>query len=140
MAGDNDDLVACHHRLTGPRRDPDTLPAGVHVITAGHTDRQTTLVVRTDTAFRDPSWTVGPLGLEDIVLFRLSLAACALVHRRRGPEPSSARVSPGFSRAQAFMERHPQPMQPVSSASRRSMVCRRSSRRCFQPREARYHS
>ncbi|MFD6658546.1 ABC transporter ATP-binding protein [Streptomyces parvus] len=68
VAGDIDDLVACHHRLTGPRRDPDTLPAGQHVITASHTDRQTTLLVRTDTAVHDPSWTVSPLGLEDIVL------------------------------------------------------------------------
>ncbi|MER5226501.1 ABC transporter ATP-binding protein [Streptomyces flaveus] len=68
VAGDIDDLVACHHRLTGPRRDPDTLPAGQHVITASHTDRQTTLLVRTDTAVHDPAWTVSPLGLEDIVL------------------------------------------------------------------------
>ncbi|WP_108934765.1 ABC transporter ATP-binding protein [Streptomyces ardesiacus] len=68
VAGDIDDLVACHHRLTGPRRDTDTLPAGQHVITASHTERQTTLLVRTDTAVHDPSWTVTPLGLEDIVL------------------------------------------------------------------------
>ncbi|WP_255311026.1 hypothetical protein [Streptomyces viridosporus] len=68
VVGDIDDLVACHHRLTGPRRDPDTLPAGQHVLTAGHTDRQTTLLVRTDTAVHDPTWTIGPLGREDIVL------------------------------------------------------------------------
>lgn len=68
VADDIDDLLASHHRLTGPRRDPDKLPAGVHVITASHTDRQTTLLVRTDTAVHDPSWTVSPLGLEDVVL------------------------------------------------------------------------
>ncbi|MGW1779465.1 ABC transporter ATP-binding protein [Streptomyces sp. NPDC002143] len=78
VAGDIDDLVACHHRLTGPRRDPDTLPAGQHVITASHTDRQTTLVVRTDTAVHDPSWTVGPLGLEDIVLAYMTRPADAV--------------------------------------------------------------
>ncbi|MFC8665886.1 hypothetical protein [Streptomyces sp. NPDC057199] len=44
VAGDIDDLVACHHRLTGPRRGPDTLPAGQYVISASHTDR------------RPPSW------------------------------------------------------------------------------------
>jgi ABC-2 type transport system ATP-binding protein len=77
VAGDIDDLVACHHRLTGPRRDPDTLPAGQHVITASHTDRQTTLLVRTDTAVHDPSWTVSPLGLEDIVLAYMARPAYA---------------------------------------------------------------
>ena len=37
-----------HHRLTGPRRDPTTLPADQQVITASHTDRQSTLLVRTE--------------------------------------------------------------------------------------------
>ncbi|MFE7245346.1 ABC transporter ATP-binding protein [Streptomyces sp. NPDC057580] len=78
VAGDIDDLVACHHRLTGPRRDPDTLPAGQHVITASHTDRQTTLLVRTGTAVHDPSWTVSPLGLEDIVLAYMTRPADAV--------------------------------------------------------------
>jgi ABC-2 type transport system ATP-binding protein len=78
VAGDIDDLVACHHRLTGPRRDPDTLPAGQHVITASHTERQTTLVVRTDTAVHDPSWTVSPLGLEDVVLAYMTRPADAV--------------------------------------------------------------
>ncbi|WP_055602276.1 ABC transporter ATP-binding protein [Streptomyces aureus] len=78
VAGDIDDLVACHHRLTGPRRDPDTLPGGQHVITASHTDRQTTLLVRTDTAVHDPSWTVSPLGLEDIVLAYMTRPADAV--------------------------------------------------------------
>ncbi|QOV40893.1 ABC transporter ATP-binding protein [Streptomyces ferrugineus] len=78
VAGDIDDLVACHHRLTGPRRNPDTLPAGQHVITASHTDRQTTLLVRTDTAVHDPSWTVSPLGLEDIVLAYMTRPADAV--------------------------------------------------------------
>ncbi|MDX3567788.1 ABC transporter ATP-binding protein [Streptomyces sp. ID05-47C] len=78
MAGDIDDLVACHHRLTGPRRDPGTLPAGQHVITASHTERQTTLLVRTDTAVHDPSWTVSPLSLEDIVLAYMTRPADAV--------------------------------------------------------------
>ncbi|WP_328769671.1 ABC transporter ATP-binding protein [Streptomyces sp. NBC_00286] len=78
VAGDIDDLVACHHRLTGPRRAPDTLPAGQHVITASHTDRQTTLLVRTDTAVHDPVWTVSPLDLEDIVLAYMTRPADAV--------------------------------------------------------------
>ncbi|MCY0927968.1 hypothetical protein OTB20_17510 [Streptomyces sp. H27-H1] len=77
IAGDIDDLVASHHRLTGPRRDPATFPAGQHVISASHTGRQTALLVRTDTAVRDPSWTVSPLGLEDIVLAYMTRPADA---------------------------------------------------------------
>ncbi|MGW6055375.1 ABC transporter ATP-binding protein [Streptomyces sp. NPDC055189] len=77
VAGDIDDLVASHHRLTGPRRDPATLPPGLHVISASHTDRQTTLLVRTDTAVHDPSWSVSPLGLEDIVLAYMTRPADA---------------------------------------------------------------
>ncbi|MGW3409521.1 ABC transporter ATP-binding protein [Streptomyces sp. NPDC000888] len=68
VAGDIDDLLATHHRLTGPRRDPAHLPAGQRVISASHTDRQTTLLVRTDTPVHDPSWSVSRIGLEDLVL------------------------------------------------------------------------
>ena len=48
VAGDVDDLLATHHRLSGPRREPGTLPADQHVVWASHTDRQSTYVVRTD--------------------------------------------------------------------------------------------
>jgi ABC-2 type transport system ATP-binding protein len=68
LAGDLDTLLATHHRLTGARRDPATLPAHQHVISASHTDRQTTLLVRTDAPIHDPAWTVGQLNLEDLVL------------------------------------------------------------------------
>jgi ABC-2 type transport system ATP-binding protein len=61
-------LLGTHHRLTGPRRDTGTLPADQHLISASHTDRQTTLVIRTDAPILDPAWTVGQLGLEDLVL------------------------------------------------------------------------
>ncbi|PWI07103.1 ABC transporter ATP-binding protein [Streptomyces sp. NWU339] len=78
VADDIDDLVARHHRLIGPRRDPATLPAGQHVITASHTDRQTTFLVRTEAPVNDPSWTVSPLGLEDIVLAYMARPADAV--------------------------------------------------------------
>ncbi|WP_248960156.1 ABC transporter ATP-binding protein [Sphaerisporangium perillae] len=68
MAGKVDQIMAGHHRLTGPRRDPDRLPADQHVISASHTERQSTYVVRTDTPIHDPAWTVTQLSLEDLVL------------------------------------------------------------------------
>ena len=68
VEGDVETLLAQHHRLTGPRRDTSTLPAGQQVVSASSTDRQTTVVIRTDQAVHDPSWAVGSLGLEDLVL------------------------------------------------------------------------
>ncbi|GAA3465500.1 ABC transporter ATP-binding protein [Nonomuraea roseola] len=68
VAGEVDQLLATHHRLTGPRRDPDRLPADQQVISARHTDRQSTFVIRTDAPIHDPAWTVTQLNLEDLVL------------------------------------------------------------------------
>jgi ABC-2 type transport system ATP-binding protein len=81
LAGDLDMLLATHHRLTGARRDPATLPADQHVIAASHTDRQTTLLVRTDAPIHDPAWTVGQLGLEDLVLAYMGQTAANRNHR-----------------------------------------------------------
>jgi len=68
VAGEVEELLATHHRLSGARRDPTRLPAGQHVISASHTDRQTTLIIRTDAPIHDPAWTVSRLSLEDLVL------------------------------------------------------------------------
>jgi ABC-2 type transport system ATP-binding protein len=68
IVGDVDDLLATHHLLTGPRRDVATLPTEQEVIAVSHTDRQTTVLVRTEGPVLDPSWTVSELGLEDLVL------------------------------------------------------------------------
>jgi ABC-2 type transport system ATP-binding protein len=68
LAGDVDALLASHHRLSGPLRDLRTLPVNQQVIEESHTDRQTTLLVRTDEPILDPSWTVTPTTLEDLVL------------------------------------------------------------------------
>ncbi|MEW9534226.1 ABC transporter ATP-binding protein [Microbispora sp. NPDC049125] len=68
VAGEVEELLATHHRLTGPRRDPGRLPADQHVVSASHTERQSTFVVRTDAPIHDPAWTVSRLSLEDLVL------------------------------------------------------------------------
>jgi ABC-2 type transport system ATP-binding protein len=67
VAGDIETLLATHLRLTGPRRDR-PLPSDQEVITARHTDRQSTFVVRTESPVLDPAWTVTQLTLEDLVL------------------------------------------------------------------------
>jgi ABC-2 type transport system ATP-binding protein len=74
ISGDVEELLASHHRLIGPRRDPATLPANQSVIAASHADRQTTLLVRTDEPILDPAWTVTPLTLDDLILAYLKQA------------------------------------------------------------------
>jgi ABC-2 type transport system ATP-binding protein len=75
VAGPVDELLATHHLLSGPRRDPATLPDGVEVVSASHTDVQTTLLVRTSGPVLDPAWTVSEVGLEDLVLAYMRQAA-----------------------------------------------------------------
>ena len=67
LAGDTDELLAGHKLLVGPRRDPPT--AGPHqIVAASHTERQTTLLVRTSGPVHDPTWAVHDVGLEQLVL------------------------------------------------------------------------
>jgi ABC-2 type transport system ATP-binding protein len=68
VTGEVSDLLAAHRRLSGPRRDPATLPANQDVIEESHTDKQTSLLVRTSEPVRDPAWAVTPVSLEDLVL------------------------------------------------------------------------
>jgi ABC-2 type transport system ATP-binding protein len=75
IAGPVEELLATHHLLSGPRRDPATLPGGQHIVSASHTDVQTTLLVRTADPILDPAWTVSEVGLEDLVLAYMSQAA-----------------------------------------------------------------
>jgi ABC-2 type transport system ATP-binding protein len=83
VAGEVSDLLASHHRLSGPRRDPGTLPAGQEVITESHTDKQSSLLVRTDGPVLDPAWAVKPVSLEDLVLAYMSRAGDETPARRQ---------------------------------------------------------
>ncbi|GAB4055750.1 ABC transporter ATP-binding protein [Catellatospora paridis] len=74
IAGDVDDLLAGHFRLTGPRRELAELPGGVDVIEESHTERQSTLIVRADVPLDGRSFTVEKLTLEDLVLAYMSKA------------------------------------------------------------------
>jgi ABC-2 type transport system ATP-binding protein len=75
VAGEIDELLASHHRLSGPRRERAALPADQQVIEESHTDVQSTLVVRTDQPVLDATWSVHQLGLEDLVLSYMIRAA-----------------------------------------------------------------
>jgi ABC-2 type transport system ATP-binding protein len=68
VAGPVDELLAAHHLLSGHRREHKDLPTGMRLISASHTDRQSTLLVRSGGPVLDPAWTVSEVGLEDLVL------------------------------------------------------------------------
>ena len=71
LSGSVDDLVAGHRQLVGPRREDHRI-AGAEVVRASHTDRQSTLLVRTEAPIEDPEWTVHELTLEDLILAYLA--------------------------------------------------------------------
>src|SRR3954468_7231254 len=58
LAGDVEQLLAGPPRLIGARRDPARMPADQEVVEASHTDRQSTLLVRTELPVHDPAWVV----------------------------------------------------------------------------------
>jgi ABC-2 type transport system ATP-binding protein len=75
LEGPIEELLASHRLLTGPRRDAPTVARIEKVVQATHTERQTTLLVRTDRPLADPSWQVAEVGLEEVVLAYLGLQA-----------------------------------------------------------------
>src|SRR3954451_19338676 len=66
LSDDVEDILATHHLLSGPQRDQ--LPSGQQVIGEGHVGRQSTFLIRTTDPIFDPSWTVTPVTLDDILL------------------------------------------------------------------------
>ena len=82
LAGQIDEILGSHRLLTGPRRDPAPVARVHSVIQESHTERQTTLLVKTNGHVNDASWRVDEVGLEEIVLAYLGHQAV-----RRAPEP-----------------------------------------------------
>jgi ABC-type multidrug transport system ATPase subunit len=68
LTGDVQELVQEHKRSVGLRQGEEGV-AHVHtIIEARHTERQTTLLVRTNGQIFDPSWDIQAVPLEDLVL------------------------------------------------------------------------
>jgi ABC-2 type transport system ATP-binding protein len=72
IAGETEELLASHHRLSGPHRDDHALPASWEVIEESRAGKQSTLLVRTSEPILDPAWTTRPVSLEDLVLAYMS--------------------------------------------------------------------
>jgi ABC-2 type transport system ATP-binding protein len=75
LDGPVDELLACHHLVTGRRRDTTSLPKGVQVITQSHTERQSTFVVRSTAPIIDATLAADPVDLEQLVLAYMGGAA-----------------------------------------------------------------
>jgi ABC-2 type transport system ATP-binding protein len=86
LAGELPTLLRSHFRLTGPRRDPGSLPAAQTVIEESHTDKQSTLLIRSDEPILDPAWTVRPVTMEDLVLAYMGRAPAGPTARSAGLE------------------------------------------------------
>jgi ABC-2 type transport system ATP-binding protein len=89
VAGEIDELLATHQLLTGARRDPATLPASQRVINESHTDRQSTILVRSEEPVLDPSWSVDQIDLEDLVLAYMGQAR---ISRSSRSEKASTKI------------------------------------------------
>jgi ABC-type multidrug transport system ATPase subunit len=72
LVGTVEDLVAEHRQLVGPRHGDDPIAGVAAVVRASHTDRQSTLLVRTNGPVDDPAWTVLEVTLEDLILAYLA--------------------------------------------------------------------
>jgi ABC-type multidrug transport system ATPase subunit len=75
LAGDMQEIAKTHRRLIGPRQDVAAISSLHTVIEASYTERQTTLLVRTNGPLFDSSWEVQDVSMEDIVLAYLSQQA-----------------------------------------------------------------
>ena len=54
--------------MPGPRHGGGPIAGVAAVVRASHTDRQSTLLVRTDGPVADPAWTAHEVTLEDLIL------------------------------------------------------------------------
>jgi ABC-2 type transport system ATP-binding protein len=68
LVGDISDVLDRHKLLISARRDTDSLEHLHNVVQVVHTERQTTVLARTNGHIWDPSWEVHDVSLEDIVL------------------------------------------------------------------------
>ncbi len=68
LEGNVDELLESHRILMGPRRPLGTIRGVREVVRERHSGRQLTLLVTTNGAIVDPSWTVDKVGLEELLL------------------------------------------------------------------------
>jgi ABC-2 type transport system ATP-binding protein len=87
MAGEVDDLLACHRVLTGPAGEVDQLTQRLRVVHAWRAEAQAHLLVRTNgsTESVPPGWETHPVTLEELTLAYLREPWAAAL---TGPAPA----------------------------------------------------
>jgi ABC-2 type transport system ATP-binding protein len=68
LEGDVEELLESHRLLTGPRRPLGSIRGVREVVRERYSGRQLTLLAVTDGPIVDPSWTVDPVSLEELLL------------------------------------------------------------------------
>ena len=68
LEGDVEELVDSHRLLTGPRRPLGSIRGVREIVRERYSGRQQTLLVITEGPIADPSWTVDPVSLEELLL------------------------------------------------------------------------
>lgn len=68
LEGAVDELLVRHRLLTGARRPLGRIRGVEEIVSARHSGRQLTLLVRTNGSIVDPTWSVDEIGLEDLLL------------------------------------------------------------------------
>jgi ABC-2 type transport system ATP-binding protein len=91
VLGAVDALLAEHKVLIGPHRERSGAAGIATVVRESHTDKQSTLLVRTDGPVHDPAWRVHDVTLEDLVLAYLANASA-------GALPGPSRLDLGAPR------------------------------------------
>ena len=84
LAGSVEDLIAQHRQLVGPRHRDEPIPGVATIVRASHTDRQSTLLVRTNAPITEPAWAVHEVTLEDLTLAYLAEGDTQGSHRAWG--------------------------------------------------------
>jgi ABC-2 type transport system ATP-binding protein len=74
-----EELLAAHKVLIGPQRVASGIAGVASVVRESHTDKQSTLLVRTTGPIHDPAWKVLDVGLEDLILAYLADASVGVL-------------------------------------------------------------
>ena len=77
LIADTTEILATHKTLIGPRERAGAIAGVAQVLHQSTTDRQATLLVRTNGPIIDPSWMVNQVSLEDVVLAYLDSRSTA---------------------------------------------------------------
>ncbi len=88
VASDLEHLLQSHKRLVGPRQQIEGISSTHTLVQASHTERQSTLLVRTTGPVLDTSWDVQDVSLEDIILAYLAQPTVSM----RPPELEHSRL------------------------------------------------